>query len=84
MLIREQIVEKENIKAEDADFEKLAEEGAARFNMEKERLLDYYKKAESSSERIISDKLAALLKQHAVVKEMAADDPAKLSELEHA
>ena len=84
MLIREQIVEKENIKAEDADFEKLAEEGAARFKMEKERMLDYYKKSETSGEQIISDKLSALLKQHAVVKETAADDPAKLSELVHA
>ncbi|MCX6137360.1 MAG: hypothetical protein NTV54_07705 [Ignavibacteriales bacterium] len=84
MLIREQIIAKEKITAEEADVEKLAEEGAARFNMEKERLLEYYKKSESTNEKIVSDKLAAILRQHAVIKEIAADDPSKLAELEHA
>jgi trigger factor len=80
LLIREQIIAKEELKSEEADLVALAEESAARFNMEKERLLEYYKTSESTTEQIITNKLSALLLQHAKVKDVVTDDPAKLGD----
>ncbi|HTY09465.1 MAG TPA: trigger factor [Bacteroidota bacterium] len=77
-LIREQILAKENIKVEDADVETLAEEESKKLNIDKERLMNFYKTSETAGDRILNDKLIAFLKQNSAVKETVTDDTTKL------
>ncbi len=78
MLIREQILAKENITISDADVETMAEEESKRLNIDKERLVNFYKTSEAATERILNDKLIAFLKASSVIKEVATDDTSKL------
>ena len=78
MLIREQILAKENIQISDADVDALAEEESKRLNIDKERLMNFYKTSETASERILNDKLIARLKEYSVVKDVVTDDASKL------
>ena len=78
VLVREQILAKENIQITDADVETLAEEESKRLNIDKERLVNFYKSSETASERILNDKLIVLLKQNSVIKEITTDDASKL------
>ena len=78
MLVREQILAKENIQMSDADVETLAAEESKRLNIDKERLVAFYKSSETASERILNDKLIAFLKQHSVITDVTTDDDAKL------
>ncbi|HLP17462.1 MAG TPA: trigger factor [Bacteroidota bacterium] len=67
MLIREQLLAKENIQVTDEDIEKLAEEIAPKSGIDKERLVKYYKESDTVSEKILSDKLMKLIKDSAVI-----------------
>ncbi len=78
MLIREQILAKENIQMSDADVEALAAEESKRLNIDKERLVTFYKSSETASERILNDKLIAFLKQHSAITDVTTDDTNKL------
>ncbi len=78
MLIREQILAKENIAISDADVETMAEEESKRLNIDKERLVNFYKTSEAATERILNDKLIAFLKASSVIKEVITDDTSKL------
>ncbi len=78
MLIREQILAKENITISDADVETMAEEESKRLNIDKERLVNFYKTSEAATERILNDKLIAFLKASSVIKEVVTDDTSKL------
>ena len=78
MLIREQILAKENIQLSDQDLEALAEEESKRLGIDKERLINFYKTSETATERILNDKLLALLKQRSVIKEVVTDDASKI------
>ena len=78
MLIREQILAKENITIRDADVETMAEEESKRLNIDKERLMNFYKTSETATERILNDKLIVFLKTSSVIKEVVTDDTNKL------
>lgn len=73
MLLKETIAEKEGLTVEEADIEQLAEAEAGRVGIEKERILEYYKSSGAVTERLLSDKVMALLKSHATIKEV--DEP---------
>jgi trigger factor len=77
-LIREQILAKENIQIVDADVETLAEEESKKLNIDKERLINFYKTSETAGEKILNDKLIAFLKQNSAVTETVTDDTTKL------
>jgi trigger factor len=64
MLLREKLIESEGIEVTDEDLEKLAEEESAKYGVPKENLLKYYAKHESISNRLISDKLGARLREN--------------------
>lgn len=68
-LIRERIIEKENIKVDETDYEQQAEKEAGKVGIDKARLIEFYKSSGSLQERIITDKLMAILKNSAVVTE---------------
>ncbi|MDP4199168.1 MAG: trigger factor [Bacteroidota bacterium] len=63
VLLRDKLVESEAIEATDEDFEKLAEEEAAKYGLPKENLLKYYHKQDSIKNRIVSDKLGNRLRE---------------------
>ncbi|MBA4312983.1 MAG: trigger factor [Chlorobiaceae bacterium] len=72
-LIREQIIEKEKLKVEDADLDLQAEKEAGKVGIDKARLIEFYKTSNSVQERILTDKLMATLKNSAVVTEKIID-----------
>ena len=74
MLLKEAIAEKENLTVTDDDLAGLAEQEASRIGIEKTRLLDYYKRSNTASERLLSDKVMALLRSHAKVQEKAIEE----------
>jgi trigger factor len=69
-LIREQLLQKENIVMTDADIETMAEEESKRLGIDKERLVQFYKSSDTASDRILTDKLIATLKRYATIKEV--------------
>jgi trigger factor len=72
--IRDKIVEKENISVEEKELEERAEKDARAMDIEKERLLQFYKNSESLHNRIITEKLMKLLRDHAIVTERVTDE----------
>jgi FKBP-type peptidyl-prolyl cis-trans isomerase (trigger factor) len=74
-LIRERIIEIEKVQVEDADLERKAERDAATTAIAKERLISFYKNSKPVLDRILSDKLAAVLKSGATITEKAAEIP---------
>ncbi len=77
-LIREQILEKENIHITDADVEGLAEEESKKLNIDKERLINFYKTSETAGGKILNVKLITFLKQQSSIKEIITDDASNL------
>lgn len=69
-LIREEIIEKENIAASDADLLALAEREAPKIGIEKDRLINYYKSSDQIKDRIVGDKLIDLLLQSSTIKDV--------------
>ncbi len=69
-LLREEILKKENLSADDADLEKLAEQEAGKIGIDKERLVTYYKSSEQVKDRIVGTKLLNFLLDSAKVKEV--------------
>jgi FKBP-type peptidyl-prolyl cis-trans isomerase (trigger factor) len=67
MLLREKLVEAENLEATDEDFEKLAEEEGAKYGLPKENLLKYYRKYDTVKNRIVSEKLGTMLRERVKV-----------------
>jgi len=67
MLIKEQIAEREKLDVNDAEIEQAAEADAGRIGLAKDKLLAYYKSSGSVRERIISDKIMALLRERATI-----------------
>ena len=68
-LLKEAIAEKENLTVTDEDVARLAETEAGRIGIDKERLLDYYKKSSGPTERLLSEKVMNFLRSHATVQE---------------
>ena len=70
-LLREEIIKKENIAADEADLVKLAEQEAGKIGIDKDRLVSYYKSSDQVKDRIVGTKLLDFLLQSAKVKEVA-------------
>lgn len=77
MLLKETIAREEGIGVTDEELEKIAAAEAGRVGIDKERLLSYYRSSPSATERLLSDKLMAFLRQQAKVKEVAEAAPEK-------
>lgn len=69
MLLREELIKAETITAEDADYMKLAEETAQRFNIPAENLLNIYKQNDDIRMRILNDKVLDFLISNAKITE---------------
>jgi trigger factor len=72
-LIRERIIENEKLTADENDMKQLAEKEAVKVGIDKDRLFEFYKSSGSIQERILTDKLMALLKGSAVLTEKSAE-----------
>lgn len=69
-LLREEIIKKENIGADEGDLVKLAEQEAGKIGIDKDRLVSYYKTSDQVKDRIVGTKLLDFLLQSAKVKEV--------------
>jgi trigger factor len=69
LLLRDKLVEAENLEASEEDLSKLAEKDAAEYGIAKENLLKYYQANDEIKERIKSEKLVARLKEKMKVLE---------------
>jgi trigger factor len=69
MLLKEQIATAEKISVTDEDIVALATAEAQRTGIDKERLLQYYRGSSGAAERILTDRVAALLRSTAKVTE---------------
>jgi trigger factor len=73
MLLKEAIAQKEHLSVTPEDLATLAEREASRIGIDKERLLEYYRKSASASDRLLSEKVMNLLRNSARVKEVTLD-----------
>jgi len=74
LLLSGRIAEEEKISVSDAEIEAMAEREAGKIGIGKERLLEYYRKSSSATNRILSDKLMAFLRSHAKITEKIIED----------
>lgn len=73
LLIRDKIVEAENLTATDEDVDALARMDAERLGMEAQTLIDYYKGNEEITQRIVAEKVMQLLMDYSEVEEEIED-----------
>ena len=76
-LIREEIIQAENITADDQDLLDLAERESAKIGIDKERLINYYKSSDQIKDRLVSDKLITFLLDKAKIKEVERQEIAE-------
>lgn len=79
LLIKEQFIAKEKIEIADAEIEKIAEEESAKLNIDKERLVNFYKSSENALERLKYNRLIDILKQNVKIMEVVTDDYSKFA-----
>lgn len=79
LLIKEKMTEKEKIEIPDSDIEKLAEEESAKMNIDKERLIKFYKTSENALERLKYNRLLEIIKQNVKITEVETDDYSKFA-----
>ncbi|MBI2429502.1 MAG: trigger factor [Ignavibacteriales bacterium] len=79
LLIKEQFITKEKIEISDAEIEKIAEEESTKLNIDKARLLNFYKTSENALERLKYNRLIDILKQNIKIKEVETDDYSKFA-----
>ncbi len=77
MLLKERIAEEEKLAVTDDDIVALVEGEATRIGIDKNRLLEYYRKSSATAERILSDKIMALLKANARITETTSPNEGK-------
>ncbi|MFI5252233.1 MAG: trigger factor [Bacteroidota bacterium] len=68
-LIREQIINAENITAQDADLEERAALDSMKMGIDKERLIAFYKTSDQVKDSIVSSKLTTFLKSQSIITE---------------
>ncbi len=73
-LLREQIIEREDLKVSEEELEELVAKDAPALGIEKEQLMKYYKSTGSVSERLLTTKLMNLLKGNATIRERVVED----------
>ena len=69
-LIRERILEAEQISVDDDDVEALAERESKNVGIEKDRLVQYYQSSRVAHDKILSDKLMKFLKDNVKIEEV--------------
>lgn len=69
-LIREKLIEMENLKVEDDDYKKIAEENAVRYNIPVDKLIEAYKDNEEVKMKILNDKVMDLIVSKAKIEEV--------------
>ena len=74
LLLKEKIIEVEQITVTDSDLEKLAEEESKKIGIEKGRLVKYYKTSTPAKTKVLSEKLMNFLIEHAVIEEKIVDE----------
>jgi trigger factor len=79
LLIKEKMIETEKIEIPDSDIEKIAEEESKKLNIDKERLVNFYKTSDNALERLKYDRLMSGIKQKISVKEIETDDYSKFA-----
>lgn len=72
-LIRERIIEKEELKVEDTDLEQLAEAESSKTGIDKNRLLNFYKNYDHFKDKILNEKLINFLKKESKITEIVTD-----------
>lgn len=73
-LIRERIIEKEGLKVDDAELERLAEERAKQTGIAIEKLREFFKSSEETQRQMLSEKLMSLLKSRAKITEKITEE----------
>jgi trigger factor len=68
-LIRERLIEAEQLTVSDADIEQHAAIEATKIGIEQERLVSFYKSSDAAKDKILSDKLLRFLKDQAIITE---------------
>lgn len=79
LLIKEQFITKEKIEISDTEIEKVAAEEAAKLNIDKERLVNFYKSSDNALERLKYNRLLEILKQNVKITEVETDDYSKFA-----
>lgn len=79
LLIKEQFIAKEKIKIPDSEIEKIAEEESKKLNIDKDRLINFYKSSENALERLKYNRLIDILKQNVKITEVETDDYSKFA-----
>lgn len=68
--LRDRIIEKEELKPEETDYEGLADIEAQRYGLSYETLLNYFKTSDSIRERILAEKTIQFLEDYAIITEV--------------
>lgn len=76
-LLRERIIETENLTVSEEEIDELATAEAASIGIEKAQLLRYYKSSNGATERLLSKKLMKFLMDNATITEKNVDEPAQ-------
>ena len=79
LLIKEQFIAKEKIEIADSEIEKIAEEESKKLNIDKARLVNFYKSSENALERLKYSRLIDILKQNMKITEVETDDYSKFA-----
>ncbi len=79
LLIKEQFIEKMNIEISDAEIDTIAAEEAAKLNIDKERLVSFYKSSDNALERLKYNRLIDHLKSGVKITEVETDDYSKFA-----
>jgi trigger factor len=74
LILRDKLVEAENLEASEDDLSALAEKDAAQYGIAKENLLKYYQTNEEIKEKVKSEKLVARLKEKMKITEKVIVD----------
>lgn len=73
-LLRERILEKERLQADESELERLAGEKAKETGIEKEKLLDFFRKSEEVRRQLVSEKLITFLKSKSNITEKTTEE----------
>jgi trigger factor len=83
-LIRDRIIDTEELRADDADYEGLAEIESQRTGIDYDTLLNYFKKSDKIEDRILAEKAIQLLEDYAIVQELDDTElPAETHDHDH-
>jgi trigger factor len=81
LLLSGRIAEEEKIQVTDAEIEAMAEREAGKIGIEKDRLLQYYRKSSNAENRLLSDKLMSFLRSNAKITEKVIEETPRQSQL---